>query len=81
MRRLDVHAKPAVILGTAVGDVVATTDDEGTFHIDELASGPWRLLIKAEGHPDKLEHGETTGRLPRGRRSAGRSFSDRRANV
>ncbi|MBK8179427.1 MAG: carboxypeptidase regulatory-like domain-containing protein [Planctomycetes bacterium] len=32
---------------------------DGSFRIDELASGPWRLRITSEEHPDKQENGVT----------------------
>jgi len=60
VRRLDPDARSAVILGPSMGDVVATTDVDGAFRVDEVGSGRWMLLIRAEGHPDKLERGETS---------------------
>lgn len=60
LRRLALDAEPSVILGGSGGDIVATTAPDGTFRIDELASGRWRLAIQAEGHPDKLVNGETS---------------------
>ncbi len=60
VRRLDPEARSAVILGASMGDVVATTDEAGAFRIDELGSGRWMLLIRADGHPDKIERGETS---------------------
>jgi protocatechuate 3,4-dioxygenase beta subunit len=59
LRRLRIDASPAEILGDAPDDVVATTDAAGAFVVDELAHGPWVLLIKAARHPDRLEKGET----------------------
>ncbi len=60
LRRLALDAEPSVILGGSGGDVLATTAQDGTFRIDELASGRWRIAIRADGHPDKLVDGETS---------------------
>jgi protocatechuate 3,4-dioxygenase beta subunit len=57
IRCLPADARPAVILGSSAGDVAATTGADGVFRVDELASGPWLLLVKAEAYPDKLERG------------------------
>ncbi|MDZ4773152.1 MAG: carboxypeptidase-like regulatory domain-containing protein [Planctomycetota bacterium] len=59
LRRLSSSAGPAVILGAVFDDVVATTDAEGRFAADEIAVGPWTLMIKAAGHTDRIERGTT----------------------
>lgn len=38
---------------------LARTDAQGRFTIDMLASGPWRLLVSSEDHPDKTFEGLT----------------------
>jgi len=38
---------------------LATTDAAGRFKIDMLASGPWRMLVSSEEHPEKTFDGET----------------------
>lgn len=38
---------------------LARTDAQGRFTIDMLASGPWRLLVSSEDHPDKAFEGLT----------------------
>lgn len=38
---------------------LAKTDEQGRFKIDMLASGPWRMLVTSEDHPDKTFDGET----------------------
>ena len=38
---------------------LATTDAQGRFKIDMLASGPWRMLVTTDEHPDKTFDGET----------------------
>jgi len=38
---------------------LATTAADGSFRINQLATGPWRLRISSETHPDKLESGVT----------------------
>ncbi len=38
---------------------LARTDAQGRFRIDMLASGPWRLLVSSEDHPDKTFEGLT----------------------
>jgi len=38
---------------------IATTDAAGRFKIDMLASGPWRMLVNSEDHPEKTFDGET----------------------
>jgi protocatechuate 3,4-dioxygenase beta subunit len=38
---------------------LATTDAGGRFRIDMLASGPWRMLVSSEEHPDKTFDGES----------------------
>ncbi len=38
---------------------LATSAADGSFRIDQLASGPWRLSIASEEHPDKSESGTT----------------------
>jgi Carboxypeptidase regulatory-like domain len=48
-----------VILGGTRGAVLAKTDDQGRFKVDQLASGAWKLTIASEDHPDKIESGET----------------------
>ncbi len=40
------------------GVPVATTDDRGGFVVDQLANGPWKLLITSDDHPDKSEEGD-----------------------
>lgn len=41
------------------GALVATTADDGSFRIDELAAGPWELLVRADEHPDHALTGRT----------------------
>lgn len=60
LRRLTPDAKPEALFSSSGGDLAATTGADGTFEIDELASGPWLLLIHADARPDQLERGETT---------------------
>lgn len=38
---------------------LATTDAQGHFRVDMLASGPWRMLVNSEEHPDKTFDGQT----------------------
>ncbi len=38
---------------------LATTDAQGRFKIDMLASGPWRMLVNSDDHPDKSFDGES----------------------
>ncbi len=59
LRRLDPGARQPVIHGAAPGVPVATTDARGVFRVDELASGPWELLITSAEHPDRIERGAT----------------------
>lgn len=39
------------------GRLLATTDASGAFRIDQLASGPYKILIRSEDHPDSIEEG------------------------
>lgn len=49
-----------VFLGArATGALVATTDAQGRFRVDQLRAGPWSLRIESEDHPDQVESGET----------------------
>jgi uncharacterized GH25 family protein len=48
-----------VLLGGTNGALLAKTDDQGRFRVDQLASGPWKLTIRSDDHPDKIETGET----------------------
>ncbi len=50
---------------------LATSAADGSFRIDQIASGPWRLSIASEEHPDKTESGST--KRP-GERVSGLSF-------
>lgn len=59
IRRLDPDAKPEALFSSSGGDIAALTADDGTFRVEELASGPWLLLVVADGRPEKLERGET----------------------
>jgi protocatechuate 3,4-dioxygenase beta subunit len=43
----------------ARGALVATTDAQGVFRVDQLAVGAWTLLATHEKHPDLVERGET----------------------
>jgi hypothetical protein len=47
------------MMGTRGRPPLATTDNEGHFKIDMLASGPWRMLVNSDEHPDKTFDGET----------------------
>ncbi|HUR26835.1 MAG TPA: carboxypeptidase-like regulatory domain-containing protein [Planctomycetota bacterium] len=38
---------------------LAVTAADGSFRIDQLATGPWRMRITSETHPDKTENGVT----------------------
>ena len=38
---------------------LAVTAADGSFRIQQLATGPWRLRISSETHPDKVESGVT----------------------
>jgi protocatechuate 3,4-dioxygenase beta subunit len=44
--------------GGPTGATVATTNAQGEFRVDQLAAGPWHLLVTHEDHPDHLENGE-----------------------
>lgn len=59
LHRLHVGVSTVVLPGRTPGVAVATTDDQGTFRVDELGPGPWKLLIASEDHPDRIERGET----------------------
>lgn len=49
-----------VFLGArGAGALVAKTDAQGRFRVDQLRAGPWSLRIETEAFPDQLEHGET----------------------
>ncbi|MEO6708391.1 MAG: carboxypeptidase-like regulatory domain-containing protein, partial [Planctomycetota bacterium] len=50
---------------------LATSASDGSFRIDQLATGPWRLRVATEAHPDKIENGQT--KRP-GERVSGLSF-------
>ncbi len=41
------------------GVPLATTDPEGAFRIDQLAAGPWRLIVDAPGQAISEEEGRT----------------------
>lgn len=41
------------------GTLLATSAADGSFEVDQLASGPWRILIRSEEHPSKVEEGGT----------------------
>jgi protocatechuate 3,4-dioxygenase beta subunit len=43
----------------ARGALVAQTDAQGAFRVDQLASGPWKLLVTHDRYPDLVEQGET----------------------
>jgi Carboxypeptidase regulatory-like domain len=47
-------------LSMQFGPLLATTDAQGRFRIDQLGAGPWRVRIRSDTHPDAIEHGETT---------------------
>ncbi len=50
----------AVMIGpSSNAPVVAKTDAGGNFRIDQIAVGPWELLVTSETHPDKHAKGET----------------------
>jgi len=44
----------------ARGALLAQTDDQGRFELDELAAGPWRIEIDHEVHPMAEVAGETS---------------------
>src|SRR5689334_21555177 len=46
------------MMGTRGRPPLATTDGEGRFKVDMLASGPWRMLVSSDEHPDKTFDGE-----------------------
>jgi len=50
---------PVLAFGGERGATVARTDALGSFRVDQLAAGPWRLLVTHADHPDHLETGET----------------------
>jgi protocatechuate 3,4-dioxygenase beta subunit len=58
LQRLSTSTAGFAFFGGPRGVPVATTDDRGAFVVDQLASGPWKLLITSEDHPDKLEEGD-----------------------
>jgi len=41
------------------GEPLATTAPDGTFRVDELAAGPWTLLVRSETHPSTVATGMT----------------------
>lgn len=45
--------------GAKTGRLLCTTDDQGLFRVDQLASGPYKIAITAEGHPSSEEEGTT----------------------
>lgn len=48
-----------LILGArAAGALLATTDAQGRFRVDQLATGPWKLLVESEDHPDARHEGQ-----------------------
>lgn len=60
----ELYSRPAgmggmVVMAGARGKPLAKTDAQGRFRIDRLSSGPWRLLISSEEHPDKNVQGST----------------------
>ena len=63
--RLDVDARPAIVLGSADAEASAVTDADGAFALADLAPGAWSLLVAADGHPDEMERGVAEiGRAP-----------------
>jgi protocatechuate 3,4-dioxygenase beta subunit len=58
--RLRESGSGFVILGSrASGSLVASTDAQGRFRIDQLRAGPWKLRIASETHPDLVATGQT----------------------
>lgn len=49
----------AVLGARTEGPVVAETAADGSFRVDELAAGPWALLVRSAAHPTKLARGTT----------------------
>jgi uncharacterized GH25 family protein len=50
---------PMVMMAGRNGPVLSKTDAQGRFHVDQMASGPWSLLVTHEEYPDKIESGES----------------------
>ena len=59
LHRVDETDGRMVFFGNSRGAVLAKSDAQGRFKIDQLASGPWKLVITSENHPDTTENGET----------------------
>lgn len=59
LRRLNESAAGLLMLGGMRGVPVAKTDAQGRFRVDQIASGPWKILVTSEDHPDKTQSGET----------------------
>ena len=57
--RLSSRSEAFVFPGRPRGVTVAETDAQGHFRIDQLAAGPWNLLVSEEDHPDLVQSGET----------------------
>lgn len=57
--RLSAQGDGFTFLGRLRGATLATTDAQGSFRIDQLAAGPWHLLVSEEEHPDLVQNGET----------------------
>lgn len=48
------------LLGWDVGvEPLATTGADGAFEIDQIADGPWALVVRSDRHPSKLVQGIT----------------------
>ncbi len=48
-----------LVMGPKSGRLLCETDAQGVFRIDQLASGPYSILIVAEDHPESQQEGET----------------------
>ena len=57
--RLSAQGDAFAFFGRPRGATLAETDAQGSFRVDQLAAGPWHLLVSEEDHPDLVQSGET----------------------
>lgn len=60
LRALDPVNRSGLPAAAEAGELLAKSDARGAFRAEGLASGPWRMLVRADDHPDLVCEGRTS---------------------
>lgn len=60
LRALDPVNRSGLPAAAEGGELLAESDARGAFRAEGLASGPWRMLVRADDHPDLVCEGRTS---------------------